>query len=197
MGQFAPYTELRIAPAYGGIAWVYDGDTLVGSIEGRPGAVFVPEGRAYGVVMTRGGRTVWQGQVMATPGLVALSLDRSGAPVVERAPPPPSQRAYRYDRGPALEQPLSAIQFRSAIADMEELRNERARLSFLADVFGDRAVTVGQARDLLNRFAFEDTRLRALDLLAPSLVGRDVSRLLGSFVTPEGRAEAADILGLP
>ncbi|MDI3289143.1 DUF4476 domain-containing protein [Polyangium sp. 15x6] len=191
------YTELRIAPAYGGIAWIYDGDTVVGSIEGRPGVMFVPEGRAYGVVMTRGGRRVWQGHVQATPGVVALSLDRHGSPIVERVPPPPSHGAYP---PPAfeLERPLSAIQFRTSIADMEALQDDRSRLAFLAEVFGNRAVTVGQAHDLITRFAFEESRLRALEILAPGLVGRgDASRLLDPFVTYEARARAAAILRIP
>lgn len=191
------YTELRIAPAFGGIAWIYDGDTLVGSIEGRPGVMFVPEGRAYGVVMTRGDRRVWQGQVQATPGVVALSLDRYGAPIVERVPPPPSHGAYPPPSF-ELEQPLSAIQFRTTIADVEALRDDRSRLAFLGEVFGARAVTVGQAHDLIARFAFEESRLRALEILAPNLVGRgDVSRLLDNFVSYEGRARAAAILRLP
>ncbi|TKD01333.1 DUF4476 domain-containing protein [Polyangium fumosum] len=191
------YTELRIAPAFGGMAWIYDGDTLVGSIEGRPGVLFVPEGRAYGVVMTRGDRRVWQGHVQATPGVVALSLDRYGAPLVERIPPPPSHGGYP---PPAfeLEQPLSAIPFRTTMADLEALRDDRSRLAFLGEVFGNRAVTVGQAHDLIARFAFEESRLRALELLAPNLVGRgDASRLLDDFVSYEGRARAAAILRLP
>ncbi|MDI1483356.1 DUF4476 domain-containing protein [Polyangium sp. y55x31] len=191
------YTELRVAPVYGGIAWIYDGDTLVGSIEGRPGVMFVPEGRAYGVVMTRGGRMVWQGHVQATPGVVALSLDRYGSPIVERVPPPPSHGAYP---PPAfeLERPLSAIQFRTTIADMEALQDDRSRLAFVVEVFGNRAVTVGQAHDLIARLAFEESRLRALEILAPGLIGRgDASRLLDTFVTYEGRARAAAILRIP
>ncbi|MDI1443393.1 DUF4476 domain-containing protein [Polyangium sp. 6x1] len=195
--QYPGYTELRVAPAYGGIAWIYDGSTLVGSIEGSPGVMFVPEGRAYGVVMTRGDRRVWQGQVQATPGVVALSLDRHGSPIVERVPPPPSHDAYAPPSF-ELERPLSAIQFRTAITDMEALRDDRSRLAFLSEVFGSRAVTVGQAHDLINRFAFEESRLRALEILAPDLVGRgDASRLLDGFVTYEGRARAAAILRLP
>jgi len=106
-GQRAPapchaYTELRIAPLFGGIAWVYDGDVLVGSIESVPGAIFLPEGRPYGVVVTRGDQIVWQGHVMATPGIVALSWDRDAMPVVDRVPPPPACRAYP----PELDRPL-------------------------------------------------------------------------------------------
>ncbi len=193
---YAGYTELRIVPAYGGIAWVYDGETLVGSIEARPGALFVPEGRAYGVVMTRGDRTVWQGQVLATPGVVAVSLDRFGAPIVERMPPPPSRSAPSY--APDFERPFSAIQFRSALADLETLPDDRSRLAFLSDVFGSRGVTVGQAHDLLSRLAFEETRLQALSRLAPALVGRgDTSRLLDMFFTYEARARASALLRFP
>lgn len=193
-GQYAPYTELRVAPVYGGIAWIYDGNTLVGSFEGQPGTLFVPGGRVYGVVMTRGGRTVWQGQVQATPGVVALSLDRAGAPIVERTPPPPSHAQYA---PPAfeLEQPFSAIQFRTKIASLETLQDDRSRLAFVAEVFGYRAVTVGQAHDLMARLSFEPSRLRALEILAPGLIGRgDLSRLVDMFTTPESRAYAASIL---
>jgi hypothetical protein len=197
VGQAAPYTELRIAPAYGGIAWIYDGNTLVGSIEGRPGTLFVPGGRAYGVVMTRGDRPVWQGQVQATPGVVALSLDRYGAPIVERVPPPPSQHVYAPPSF-ELDRPFSAIEFRTAISNMERLSDDRSRLAFLSEVFGYRLVTVGQAHDLITRLAFEEARLRALEILAPSLVGRvDTSRLLDGFVSYEGRARAAAILRIP
>jgi hypothetical protein len=95
------YTELRIAPAYGGMAWVYDGASLVGYVQPGIGTLYLPEGRAYGVVVMRGDRMVWQGHVMATPGTVGLSWDRYGAPVVERVPPPPSAECPSWERPPA------------------------------------------------------------------------------------------------
>jgi len=85
----SPYSELRIAPAYGGTAWLYDGTTLVGRVDPGYGSVYLPVSRAYGVVVTRGDQIVWQGHVMATPGTVNLAWDRYGSPVVDRAPPPP------------------------------------------------------------------------------------------------------------
>jgi hypothetical protein len=184
-------TRIAITPAYGGTAWIYDDDLLVGTLD-RPGWVFLPEGRAYRVVITRGDSTVWQGHVLATPGTVDLSWDRWGNPVVERTPPPPPSG------GPVgLNQLMPPPMFRDALRDLDNLPDEQSRMDWIQRTFAYRPLTVNQANQLLGRLAFEDSRVRALYTLGPNLVqGSDPGRLLDSFFTPSARSQAARILGI-
>lgn len=185
------YTELRIAPLYGGSTFVYDGQALVGSIQGGAGTVYVPEGRVYGVVVTRGDQVVWQGQIMATPGTVALSFDQQGTPVVERVPPPPPGAGV-YQR-----RPVSALEFRDTMASLSTMTDDTSRLDWLTSYLMGRPVTVNQTRDVLSQFSYEGSRLRALEILAPNIIDRENnSRLLGSFYNPVLRAHAAAMLGV-
>jgi hypothetical protein len=188
------YTEWRIAPLRGGTVWIYDDEVLIGSIEAGAGTLFVPQGKPYGVVMTRGNRVVWQGHILATPGIIGLSWDRYGQPVVERMPPPPTGRTRPYDTTQAQ---LEGRGFRDVLAEMDSYPDDRGRIAVVDRVFFNRPITIGQASDILGRFAFDESRLNALEILAPNLIERgDAWRLVGMFSFPNSRDQAAYMLGL-
>jgi len=186
------YTELRLAQFRDGRVFVYDRDQLIGSFD-RAANLRVIEGRAYGIVVTRGGRVMWQGQVLATPGSVLVHLNRNGTPVIERRPAPP-QRTVQYD---AYYRPLDHDVFRGACREVDVLPSDPHRLGWMRQTFQDRPVSLSQAGELLGHLSFESSRLAALELLAPNIVGSGDERwLLGHFASFEARARASAILGL-
>jgi hypothetical protein len=187
------YTELRLAQFRGGRLFVYDGAQLVGSFD-QAANLRVIEGRAYGIVVTRGGRVMWQGQVLATPGQVLVHLDRNGRPNLERRPPPPVQSPQYVDYA---YRPLDHGAFRGACHEVDTLQGDQHRLGWMRQTFHDRPVSVSQVGELLGRLSFESSRLAALEALAPNLVGDGDDRwLLGHFVSFEARARASVVLGL-
>jgi len=187
------YTDLRIPYIRGGRVFVYDRTELVGSFD-RAASVRVLEGHGYGVVVMQGGRVVWQGQVLATPGTVLVHLDARGRVFLERWAPP-LQSSPGWDE--YANRPLDHGVFRGACREIDVLPSDPHRLGRMRHTFQDRPVSVAQTGELLGRLSFESSRLAALELLAPNLVGEGDARwLLGHFTSFEARARASVLLGL-
>jgi hypothetical protein len=173
--------------------FVYDRAELVGSFD-RPATMLVIEGRAYGIVVMRGSRVLWQGQVLATPGSVLVHLDRNGTPVLERRSPPPVQSPAYVEYA---HRPLDHGAFRGACHEVDTLHGDQHRLGWMRQTFHDRPVSLSQVGELLGRLSFESSRIAALEVLAPNLVGDGDDRwLLGHFASFEARARASVLLGL-
>ena len=152
----ASSTLLRVVPPPFGSVYLLDGGLPVASLD-RPGTWTVPSGRTYGVLVMQGPLRIFSGQVPASGGVVDLAWSTATTPFESLArfasPPPAPQHA------------MSAADRDALLAAIEAAPFDRDKVSVVRAASQRHLFTVAEVHDILERLAFESSKLSALRAL--------------------------------